>query len=330
MHPALAHCRSSLARTLARALVAVTLSAAAVGAMAQEISFGVIATDSASTQRERWEPFFRDMEKKTGLTVRSFYAPDYAGVIEAMRFNKVQVAWYGNKAAMEAVDRANGEIFAQVMYADGTFGYHALLIAHKDSPYNSVEDVLKNGKNINFSIGDPNSTSGFLVPTFYIFARNGVDHRTAFKTVRNASHGANIQAVLARQVDVATNNTEDMGKLQQTRPELYSQLKILWRSPMIPSDPFVWRKDLDPAVKAKLKSFVLNYAKTDPEEKRILGVIYNYGGFRDSNNDQLIPIRQLELFRDRARIAADDKLAADEKTRQLAEIDRRLAALSPK
>ena len=48
------------------------------------------------------------MEKKTGLKIQSFYAPDYAGVIEAMRFNKIQVAWYGNKAAMEAVDRANG------------------------------------------------------------------------------------------------------------------------------------------------------------------------------------------------------------------------------
>lgn len=317
--------------TVLRTLAAATLAlAAASAALAQEISFGVIATDSASTQRERWEPFFRDMEKKTGLTVKSFYAPDYAGVIEAMRFNKVQVAWYGNKAAMEAVDRANGEIFAQVMYADGTFGYHALLIAHKDSPYNNLDDVLKNAKNINFSIGDPNSTSGFLVPTFYIFARNGIDHRTAFKTIRNASHGANLQAVLARQVDVATNNTEDYGKLQSSKPELAAQLKVLWRSPLIPSDPFVWRKDLDPAVKAKLKNFVLNYAKTDPEEKRILGVIYNYGGFRDSNNDQLIPIRQLELFRDRAKVQADEKLAADEKSKQLAEIDRKLAALAPK
>jgi phosphonate transport system substrate-binding protein len=317
--------------TVLRSLAIATLGlAAATAALAQEISFGVIATDSASTQRERWEPFFRDMEKKTGLTVKSFYAPDYAGVIEAMRFNKVQVAWYGNKAAMEAVDRANGEIFAQVMYADGSFGYHALLIAHKDSPYNNLDDVLKNSKNINFSIGDPNSTSGFLVPTFYIFARNGIDHRTAFKTIRNASHGANLQAVLAKQVDVATNNTEDYGKLQSSKPELAAQLKVLWRSPLIPSDPFVWRKDLDPAVKTKLKNFVLNYAKTDPEEKRILGVIYNYGGFRDSNNDQLIPIRQLELFRDRAKVQSDEKLAADEKNRQLAEIDRKLAALAPK
>ena len=317
-------------RVALAALTCASMASLPLHAQAQEISFGVIATDSASTQRERWEPFFRDMEKKTGLTVKSFYAPDYAGVIEAMRFNKVQVAWYGNKAAMEAVDRAQGEIFAQVMYADGTFGYHALLIAHKDSPYNNLDDVLKNSKNINFSIGDPNSTSGFLVPTFYIFARNGIDHRTAFKTIRNASHGANLQAVLAKQVDVATNNTEDYGKLQTSRPELASQVKVLWRSPLIPSDPFVWRKDLDPAVKAKLRNFVLNYAKTDPEEKRILGVIYNYGGFRDSNNDQLIPIRQLELFRDRAKVQNDEKMAADEKAKQLADIDRKLAALSGK
>jgi len=310
-----------------RLLTAISVIALSAVTMAQEISFGIIATDAASVQRERWEPFFRDMEKKTGLTVKSFYAPDYAGVIEAMRFNKIQVAWYGNKAAMEAVDRANGEVFAQVRYADGTFGYHGVLITHKDSPYRTLDDVLKNSKNVNFSIGDPNSTSGFLVPTFYVFAQNNIDHRSAFKTVRNASHGANIQAVLAKQVDVATNNTEDMGKLETSKPELFQQLRVIWRSPLIPSDPFVWRKDLDPAVKAKLKSFVLNYAKNDPAEKAILNNIYNYDGFRESNNDQLIPIRQLELFRDRRKAEGDEKLSADERAKQIAEIDRKLAAL---
>lgn len=314
-------------KTLRTWALALATLGAPLAAQAQEISFGIIATDAASAQRERWEPFFRDMEKKTGLTIKSFYAPDYAGVIEAMRFNKVQVAWYGNKAAMEAVDRANGEIFAQVMYADGTFGYHGLLITHKDSPYQTLDDVFKNGKNLNFGIGDPNSTSGFLVPTFYVFAQNNVDHRTAFKTIRSASHGANIQAVLAKQVDVATNNTEDMGKLESTKPELFQQLRVLWRSPLIPSDPFVWRKDLDPAVRAKLKTFVLGYAKSDPAEKAILKNIYNYGGFRDSNNDQLIPIRQLELFRDRRKAESDEKLSPDERTKVMAEIDRKLAAL---
>jgi phosphonate transport system substrate-binding protein len=314
-------------KTLRNGLLAFGMLTLSAVASAQEISFGVIATDAASVQRERWEPFFRDMEKKTGLTIKSFYAPDYAGVIEAMRFNKVQVAWYGNKAAMEAVDRANGEVFAQVRYVDGSYGYHGLLITHKDSPYQTLDDVFKQAKSINFGIGDPNSTSGFLVPTYYVFAQNNVDHRTAFKTVRNGSHGANIQAVLAKQLDVATNNTEDMGKLESTKPELAQQIRVLWRSPLIPSDPFVWRKDLDAGVKAKLKTFVLNYAKSDPAEKAILNKIYNYDGFRESNNDQLIPIRQLELFRDRRKVESDEKLAADERGKQLADIDRKLAAL---
>jgi phosphonate transport system substrate-binding protein len=313
-------------KTLTHSLLAVVLTLGAA-ASAQTINFGIIATDSASAQRERWEPFFRDMEAKTGLKVNSFYAPDYAGVIEAMRFDKVQVAWYGNKAAMEAVDRAEGEVFAQLMYADGTFGYHALLITHASSPYKTLDDVLKNAKSINFGIGDPNSTSGFLVPTYYVFAKNNIDHRSAFKTVRSASHGANIQAVLAKQVDVATNNTEDMGKLEASKPELAKELRVLWSSPLIPSDPLVWRKDLDPAIKAKVRSFVLGYAKGDPAEKAVLKNIYNYGGFRESTNDQLLPIRQLELYKDRRKVEGDDKLAEADKARQLAEIDRKLAVL---
>jgi phosphonate transport system substrate-binding protein len=70
------------------------LGLAAAAFAQQEINFGIIATDSASVQREKWQPFFDDMEKQTGLKVKAFYAPDYNGVIEAMRFNKVQVAWF--------------------------------------------------------------------------------------------------------------------------------------------------------------------------------------------------------------------------------------------
>ncbi len=310
-----------------RYVFALTLLTASLMAAAQEINFGIISTDSASVQRERWEPLFRDMEKKTGLTVKAFYAPDYAGVVEAMRFNKVQVAWYGNKAAIDAVDRSNGEVFAQILRSDGSLGYHSLLITQKDSPYNNLNDVLKNSKSINFGIGDPGSTSGFLVPSYYVFAMNKVDPRTAFKTIRNASHGANIQAVLAKQVDVATNNTEETDKLEQSKPEMAKELKIIWKSPLIPNDPIVWRKDLDPAVKAKVKSFLIGYGKTDAD-KEVLKNIYNYSGFKESTNDQLIPIRQLELFKDRVKIENDAQYSAEEKTRLLADIDKKLAALA--
>jgi phosphonate transport system substrate-binding protein len=312
---------------LKKIIVAGLLALSTMPLLAKEISFGIISTDSASAQRDRWEPFFRDMEKATGLTVKSFYAPDYAGVIEAMRFNKVQVAWYGNKAAMEAVDRAEGEVFAQVVYADGTLGYYSLLITHKDSPYSNVDDVIKNGKSINFGIGDPNSTSGFLVPSYYLFAQKKIDPREVFKTVRNASHGANIQAVLAKQVDVATNNTEEIDRLKATKPELAADIKVIWKSPLIPSDPFVWRKDLDKDSKEKIRKFVLNYAKTNPAEKDVLKNIYNYGGFKASSNAQLNPIRQLELFKERRKVEADAGMSDADRLKKLAEIDASLAKI---
>ena len=294
---------------------------------AKEISFGIISTDSASVQRDRWEPFFRDMEKQTGLTVKSFYAPDYAGVIEAMRFNKVQVAWFGNKAAMEAVDRANGEVFAQVVFADGALGNTSYLITQKDSPYNNVDDVIKNGKSINFGIGDPNSTSGFLVPSYYIFAKRNIEARDTFKTVRNASHGANIQAILAKQLDVATNNSEEIDRLTATKPEAAKEIKVIWKSPLIPSDPFVWRNDLDKESKDKLKQFIYNYGKTNPEEKAVLKNIYNYGGFRPSTNAQLNPIRQLELYKELRKVESDNTLSDADKARKVAELNESLAKI---
>ena len=132
----------------------------ATGAFAQEtINFGIISTESQQNLRTKWEPFLADMEKQTGLDIEPFFASDYAGVIEGMRFGKVQMGWFGNKSAMEAVDRAKGEVFAQTVPDNGEPGYYSLILAPKDSPLNSVEDILECDGSLNFGLGDPNSTS---------------------------------------------------------------------------------------------------------------------------------------------------------------------------
>jgi phosphonate transport system substrate-binding protein len=312
-------------RHLVRLLAAAGI-AFAVSAQAQEINFGIIATDSSSVQKDKWEPFINDMKKRTGLDIKAYYAPDYNGVIEAMRFNKIQFAWYGNKAAMEAVDRANGEIFSRVVYADGSQGYYSLLITNKDSGVKSLDDVLKQPGKWNFGAGDPNSTSGSLVPGYYLWGKNNIDVTKHFKAVRVGSHGANVLAVLNNQVDVATNNTEEMERLKDKQPEKLEQIRILWKSPLIPSDPFVWRKDLSAEVKAKLKDFMLSYGKT-PEEKAVLKNIYNYGGFVEASNAQLLPIRQLELFKQRQKVESADMNDGDKKAK-LAELDAKLAEIA--
>jgi phosphonate transport system substrate-binding protein len=309
--------------------LAISLSAvmALSTAYAQDINLGIISTESTTNLKADWQPLIDDMSKKTGYNIKAFFASDYAGVIEAMRFNKVQVAWFGNKSAMEAVDRAKGEIFAQMVNADGTQGYYSHMIVHKDSPVNNLDDLLKMSKNLTFSNGDPNSTSGFLVPSYYVFSKNKVDPKTMFKAVRGANHEANALAVANKQIDVATNNSETLGRIKDRMPEKASMIKVIWTSPLIPSDPMVIRSDLDPAVKTKIKDFFYGYGSNDTEKSTLMQ-LQKITGFKVSSNDQLKPIRQLELFKARNKLEADTTMSAADKTAKLADIDQQLAALN--
>jgi len=279
------------------------------------------------------------MGKATGLKVNAFFASDYAGVIEAMRFGKVQLAWFGNKSAMEAVDRAGGEVFAQSVPANGPPGYYSHIIVHKDSPFQKLDDILKCDKTVDFGIGDPNSTSGYLVPTTFIFAAKGIDPKECFKTVRNANHEANALAVANKLVGAAANNSENLERIETTNPEARKNIRIIWTSVLIPSDPLVWRKDLDDATKKKVADFIFGYgnsgnAEADAKAKEVLKAL-QWAVFKKSGNDQLLPIRQMELTKDVAKVLADDKLSADEKKAKgdqlkakIADIEKQIAAKS--
>ncbi|MFO0235968.1 MAG: phosphonate ABC transporter substrate-binding protein [Burkholderiales bacterium] len=310
----------------ASALVAAGVAlAGAAPAIAQTVNFGIISTESSANLKTAWQPVLEDMARATGLEVRAFFAPDYAGVIEGMRFNKVQVAWMGNKSAREAVDRASAEVFAKTVNRDGSEGYYSLLVVHRDSPLKSLDDVLRQRAGLTLGYGDPNSTSGTAVPGLYAFAQNKVDPVKDFKRTVRANHETNLLAVVNRQVDVATNNNENVERFAITNPEKSKEVREIWRSPMIASDPIVWRKDLDPAIKAKIRDFMLGYGRTE-REKDILAKL-GQSGWRASTDAQLVPIRQLELARARTTIENDTALSAEDRSRRLAEIDGRLAEL---
>jgi len=312
-------------------IVAMSFAFAATAAVAQEpqeIVFGIISTESTQNLKQDWQPILDDMSKKTGYKIKAYFAPDYAGIIEGMRFNKVQVAWFGNKSAMEAVDRAGGEVFAQMVNADGTQGYYSHLIAHRDSGIKSLDDLIKNGKNFSFGNGDPNSTSGFLVPSYYVFALNKQDPKAMFKIVRSANHETNALAVANKQVDVATNNSENLDKIKERFPDKFAEIRVIWTSPLIASDPLVMRSDLPAASKAKIANFFYTYGQGNQQEKDNLMKLSKLSGIKESSNRQLIPIRQLELFREKTKLEADTAMAPAAKAAKLADYDRQLAELN--
>ena len=292
------------------------------------LNFGIISTESAQNLRTVWNPFLVDMGKKLNMEVKGYFAPDYAGIIQAMRFNKVDIAWYGNKSAMEAVDRTGAEIFVQTVDVNGNPGYWGTLIAHKNSAL-EFDDILKCGTGLTFGNGDPNSTSGFLIPGYYVFSQNDIDPKKCYKRVLNSNHETNALAVANKQVDFATNNTETLDRIKMNFPKKHEQIKVIWKSPLIPSDPIAWRKNLPQEMKDNIKSFFLDYGvkgdNIDYERKVLAGL--QWAPFRESNNDQLLPIRQIALVKKQRKIENDEKYSAAEKERLLSEIERELSEL---
>jgi len=319
----------------AGAMLALAAGLPAFAQEVKEINFGILSTESQATARPAWAPFLADMEKFTGIKVHPFFGNDYAAVIEGMRFNKVQVAWYGNASAIQAVDRSSAEIFVQSTYMTGGDGYYSVLIVHKDSPLKSLEDVVNspNGK-LTFGNGDPNSTSGFLIPSYYAWARNNIDITKHFGRVLPGNHESNMLAVSSKQVDVATGNTEDLERFEKNQPERFKNIRVIWKSPLIPSDPIAWRSDLPAEAKNKIKAFFLDYGhptagKSEAEVKRQVAVLreLQWGLFKPSSNKQLLPIREVALFRDKLKVQNDASLSDQDKQAKLREIDDKLIEL---
>ena len=319
----------------AAAVLATTVSGgSALAEMPKQLNFGIISTESTSALESSFGPFLSAMSESLGIEVKPFFASDYAGVIEGMRFGKVDVAWFGNKSAIQAVDRAGGEVFAQTIKDDGSRGYHSLLITHKDSPLNSLEDVLKCDGTLTFGNGDPNSTSGFAIPGYYVWALNNKEPEDCFKRVTNANHEGNALAVANGKVDVATNNTESIyARLARTNPEAAANIKEIWRSPIIPSDPIVWRKDLAADAKEKVYFFFMQYgrfgdlAKIKREREVLAGVSDGWGPFLASSNAQLLDVRQIEAFKAKIKAQNNDKLSAEDKEAAIKAAEEELARL---
>tara|TARA_R110002096_G_scaffold75540_6_gene178456 strand:- start:509 stop:2515 length:2007 start_codon:yes stop_codon:yes gene_type:complete len=296
-----------------------------------EVVFGVVATEQSENVLALWEPFVEDMRRDTGFDVQLRSASDYAGVIEAMRADQVQIAWLTNASGLEASRRANAEVFAKFIYPDGQLGYRSIIIVPEESPITNLEDLLACDQSVNFGLGDPLSTSGTLVPQAYIFAARGIDPQSCFNQVTNASHEQNLLAVANDQLDAATNNTTNIERLSRTRPDVLEDVRTVWRSPLIQTDPIMWRIDMSPEAKRAILEFFLTYGWRGDTEQRaheqsVLREL-EMGGFLPATNDHFLPIMRLELIRDLAAAQSDQDLSDEERAIRVAEVNAELDAL---
>lgn len=222
----------------------------------KELKFGVIPVESSDNVTERFGNLAKHLETELGLPVKIQTATDYAGVIAAMQFKHIDLAYFGPKSYVEAAQRANAEAFVLEVSLDGSKGYHGTIITKSDSPIKSIEEAK--GKVMAFT--DPNSTSGTLVPTVYFVKELKVKPEEYFsKVIYSGSHQASILEVKAGRVDVAATNDLDMARGNGKQWDTEKDFRILWTSPLIPSAPMAYRKDLPQSLKTALQEAFVSY-----------------------------------------------------------------------
>jgi len=308
--------------TLAAAAAALAACSQPKPAERKEVVFSILSAESQTSAEADWAPFLADMSKAIGRPVTAFYGSNYTALIEAMRFKQTDLGWFTNQSGLEAVRRGNGEVFARSVNPSGVDGYEAVIIVKAGSGL-TLDKILTCDKTLNFGMGDPKSTSGTLAPMTYLFAPKNLDPASCFKTVRSANHETNLFSVAGGMLDAATNNTASMDRLKLLNTDVakntLKNVEIVWRSPRIPEDPLVWRKDLDPALRKKLADFMFSYGVGDtPEAARQRAILEKIQTkpFVHADDSHLIPVREMEATgqlieaRNRKDAAAEQKAQA--------------------
>ena len=297
------------------------------------ICFGIQGAATKATLESIWKPLLADMAKTIGHPVEAALFEDYATTVSSIKKGEVHLAWLGNKNAIEAVDHADAEIFAQIVGTRGIPGYYSLLITHRDSPYANFGDVIADKRNVLFGLGDEHSTSGTTVPLYFLFAQNDISQYD-LGGFRHANHETNYLEVADKTVDVATISSVMLQRFKERHPTKAELIRVIWASPLIPSDPLIWSHSLDSSLKPVIRDFFFTYGKPDGkkthqqvEQERQRLAKSRWSGFKPSNNKQLEYVRILYLFGELKAVKANRNMDETVRQQRIAELENKIRAM---
>ncbi len=237
---------------LAMGVLAATGSASAQGADPAKLRVALLPDENASSIIQNAQPLKKYLEETLKKEVELIVTTDYSSMIEAMRFNRIEVAYFGPLSYVLAKSKAPGiEPFA-VGVSKGSPTYKGVIIALADGPVKSIADIK--GKTMGF--GDNASTSSHLIPRAYL-ARAGLIGETDYKLAHLGTHDAVARSVQAGQVQAGGLSQEIFNVLVSKGTIDGTKVKVLAESDPIPNYPMVMQGSLAPALKDAIrKAFI--------------------------------------------------------------------------
>ncbi|MCE8535242.1 phosphonate ABC transporter substrate-binding protein [Ruegeria pomeroyi] len=256
-------------------------TALATPALAQEISefrIGILGGENAQDRLNSNECLRQKAEELLGVETKLFAPADYNGVIQGLLGGTIDMAWLGASGYAKTYlsDPEAVEPILVKVNNDGGYGYYSIGFARKDSGITSLADM----KGKVFGFGDPNSTSGFLIPSIEIPQETGATMTSGdyFGEVKfTGGHEQTIVAVSNGEVDGGVTWADGLGAWEDgfnsgaLRKAVdaglvdMNDLVQIWQSKPIPEGPFVVRKALPADVKVKMTGLLASLKSMDED-----------------------------------------------------------------
>ncbi|MBI3968012.1 MAG: phosphate/phosphite/phosphonate ABC transporter substrate-binding protein [Chloroflexi bacterium] len=260
---------------------------AAPGEMPATLRVGLVPNQAPDRIRAQYKPFGDYLNQTLKIPVELFVATDYAGVVEAMANDKLDIAYFGGLTYLQAEKRA--EVYPIVTEVDretGTTKYYSAIITRPESPVKTVADIR--GKK--FAFGDVNSTSGSLYPRILLDRAGIGDFTNQQLFVYSGGHDATTLAVANGTVDAGGVEKRIMQRLIDGGQIKGDQIRIVEQT-LVEGYPWVVRAKLDTGFVEKLTQ-----------------------AFLDINDQELLKLMRAEKY---AKVTAKDY---DEPRRQAARV----------
>lgn len=279
--------RWSFARS---ALLLILVSAAGLGCSKKPASdeaaekilrLSMIPTTDPGKMARESEPLVAYLEKKTGAKVKLTVPLNYAAVVEAFGADKVDIAYFGGFTYVQSHKRFGAQPLVQ---RERDQAFHSLFLTQADSSIAALTDL----KGHTFAFGDVNSTSGHLMPEYFM-RKAGVDVDVIAKALYTGGHDATALAVANKKVDAGALDEAVFQKMTKEGKLDAGAVKVFYTTP--PFFDYVWcaRKALDPALAEAFRKAMLELDARDPQHKAVLDLLQatRYVPAGDASYDKL-------------------------------------------
>jgi phosphonate transport system substrate-binding protein len=266
-HPSFARRRRAVAQSLAALSLggAALLGAAAAHAQANVLRVSAIPDEAPTELQRKFKPLGEYLKAKTGMDVQFMPVTDYAAVVEGLASKKIDVAWLGGFTFVQAKLRTEGQAVPIVQRAEDE-KFTSKFIVPVDSPIKTIADL----KGHTFAFGAPSSTSGSLMPRYFLQQQGLVPERD-FKTVAfSGAHDATVAFVASGRAEAGVLNASVMDKLVEAKNPNAAKVRVLATTPPFFDYNWTVRPGLDAVLTKKLTDAFLALDASKPADKEIL------------------------------------------------------------